>query len=193
MSKSVTEAARRAQVVAAAIEVLAEQGYGGTSFARIAKRAGLSSTGLISYHFAGKEDLVTEVAGTVLAEFEAFVRPRLAGLSSSAAQLRAFLVANVEFMAGHRAHLVALLEIGAAAGPAGPARLAQDVAGLAELFREGQRRGEFRAFDPEVMAHAVRSVRDGLLRRLVAEPELDLAACTAEVVTLFELATRAGE
>ena len=44
-------------------EVLAELGYGATSFRRIADRAGLSSTGLISYHFKGKQELVDSVAG----------------------------------------------------------------------------------------------------------------------------------
>ncbi|MEU6155652.1 TetR family transcriptional regulator [Actinosynnema sp. NPDC047251] len=34
------------------METLAESGYAGASFARIAKRAGLSSPGLLSYHFA---------------------------------------------------------------------------------------------------------------------------------------------
>ena len=37
----------------AAIETIAQAGYRDATFARIAERAGLSSTGLISYHFAG--------------------------------------------------------------------------------------------------------------------------------------------
>ena len=37
-----------------AITTIAELGYASASFARIAKRAGLSSTGLISYHFANR-------------------------------------------------------------------------------------------------------------------------------------------
>jgi AcrR family transcriptional regulator len=49
---------RRAQIITAAIEVIAEAGYAKASFSRIAKHAGLSSTGMISYHFAGKEDLL---------------------------------------------------------------------------------------------------------------------------------------
>lgn len=189
--KTFTETARRAQIVAAAIETLAELGLAQTSFARIAKRAGLSSTGLISYHFAGKEELITEVAGAVLAEFGAYVGPRMDGLDSAGAQLRAFLAANFEFMAAQRPKLLALLEIGPAlrSGSGDPGRLESDLAGLAELLREGQRRGEFRAFDPAVMALAIRSVRDGVLRRLAVEPELDLSACAAEVIRMFELAT----
>ncbi|MDQ6657199.1 MAG: TetR family transcriptional regulator, partial [Actinomycetota bacterium] len=42
--RSVTANARRSQIVAATIEVIAEVGYSQASFARISKRAGLSST-----------------------------------------------------------------------------------------------------------------------------------------------------
>jgi AcrR family transcriptional regulator len=55
------ETARRAQIVDTAIDLLAEHGYPDTSCAKIAKRAGLSSTGMISYYFAGKDDLIREV------------------------------------------------------------------------------------------------------------------------------------
>ena len=55
------ETTRRAQIVDAAIDVLAEHGYPDASFAKIAKRAGLSSTGMISYYLAGKDDLIREV------------------------------------------------------------------------------------------------------------------------------------
>ena len=60
-TRSVTATARRAQIVAATIDVIVESGYSQTSFARIAERAGLSSTRLISYHFAGKAELVGAV------------------------------------------------------------------------------------------------------------------------------------
>lgn len=44
-----TATARQAQIVAATVNVIADVGYGKTSFARIAERAGLSSPRLISY------------------------------------------------------------------------------------------------------------------------------------------------
>ncbi len=49
-------------------EVIAELGYPKASYARIAERAGLSSTGLISYHFADKSDLIGEVAASVIGQ-----------------------------------------------------------------------------------------------------------------------------
>ena len=64
--RSVTATARRAQIVAATVAVIAEEGYAQASFARIAQRAGLSGTRLISYHFAGKADLVAAVVEDVV-------------------------------------------------------------------------------------------------------------------------------
>jgi AcrR family transcriptional regulator len=58
--RTFTETARRAQIVQAAIDTIAELGYGRASLARIAERLGISK-GVISYHFAGKDDLIKEV------------------------------------------------------------------------------------------------------------------------------------
>lgn len=54
------ETARRAQIAAVAIDTFAGLGCAGASFARIAERLGISR-GLISYHFAGKDDLMRQV------------------------------------------------------------------------------------------------------------------------------------
>ncbi|MBN6036908.1 TetR/AcrR family transcriptional regulator [Amycolatopsis sp. 195334CR] len=188
---SVTEQARRKQIVDAAVAVIAAEGYAKASFGRIAKQAGLSSTGLISYHFANKRELMEEVVRAVLAEFTEFVLTRTDTAEGPAAQLRAFITANVEFAGTHRTHLLAMLDVARAEPGEGPDPLLEaDLRGLAELLREGQRLGEFREFDPVVMAVAIRSARDGLLLRLRAEPELDLAIYAEELGTLFDLATR---
>ena len=63
--RSFIEQSRRAQIVDAAISTIAEVGYAKASFARIAERAGLSSTGLISYHFANRAELIAEVVDRV--------------------------------------------------------------------------------------------------------------------------------
>ena len=193
--RTFTNEARRAQIITYAIETIAELGYARASFAQIAKRAGLSSTRLISYHFAGKDELMVEVMRTVLAEFAAFVRPR-AEADTVAGELRAFIEANVDFMRGHRAHLMALAEIAANARGSGAvatqtAEIAEaDLAGLAGLFRRGQRAGEFREFDTRVLAVAVLAMRDAVIAQLAKDPELDLAPYRRELVTLIELATR---
>jgi AcrR family transcriptional regulator len=105
--RTFTETARRAQIVRAAIETIAELGYGRASFGQIAKRAGLSSTGLISYHFAGKDELMGEVVTEVMGTFTAFVLPRMQAQRTKAGELRAFVESNVDFMRTHRTQLAA--------------------------------------------------------------------------------------
>ena len=51
---------RRASIVRAAFEVIAERGYRGTSLAAVADRVGLTQQGLMHY-FPTKEDLLTAV------------------------------------------------------------------------------------------------------------------------------------
>src|SRR5687768_12945642 len=66
-ARSTAAAARRAQILEATIAVIAEEGFAKASFARIRERAGLSSTRLISYHFAGKAELVAALVEHVVA------------------------------------------------------------------------------------------------------------------------------
>ena len=54
-----TEAARRTQIIACAIETLATLGYAQASLAHIAQRAGISK-GVIVYYFSSKEELYQE-------------------------------------------------------------------------------------------------------------------------------------
>ncbi len=182
---TVTEQARRAQIVAAAIRTVAELDYAGSSFKQIAARAGLSSTGLISYHFAGKQELVDEVFKEILAVFGAFVLERMNREDTAAGELRAFLRANVEFMRRHPDHLVALVRLRehAAAGDGSDS----DHRALADLLREGQRLGEFRAFDADVMALFVMALRNALVVKAGA---VDLEVCGDELVEMVERATK---
>src|ERR1700685_4680672 len=93
-SRTFSESARRAQIVDVAIRVAATAGYRNTSFARIAKEAGLSSTGIISYNFAGKDDLMREVIAEVLQVAGAYVQPRLDAVVGPRAKLRAYILAS---------------------------------------------------------------------------------------------------
>ncbi|MEV0644041.1 TetR/AcrR family transcriptional regulator [Phytomonospora sp. NPDC050363] len=187
-----TEQARRAQIVAAAIDTIAEDDLPKASFSRIARRAGLSSTGLISYHFAGRQDLLDEVVATVTADFTAYVLAR-GDDGTPAGGLRTFLAASLDYMREHRARLVAMLrvqEASAAAAEGAGDLAASDRAKLAALLVEGQRAGDFRDFDADVMAGFVLSLRNGVIARVAREPGFDPAACAGELVKVVELATR---
>jgi len=67
------------------------------------------------------------------------------------------------------------------------------VSPLLEIFRSGQAAGEFRPFDPDVMATLVQRAVDGLPFLLDLRPGLDISTYKREVVTTFELATRAAQ
>jgi AcrR family transcriptional regulator len=103
--------ARRAQIVDVAIRVAATDGYANTSFARIAREAGLSSTGIISYNFAGKDDLMREVVAEVWRAIEGYIAPRVEAAVGARAKLRAYIEANTAFLEDYPNHLTALIEV----------------------------------------------------------------------------------
>lgn len=186
-----TANARRAQIVTATIDVIAELGFAQASFARIAERAGLSSTRLISYHFAGKDELIAAVAEDVVASIGDFMAQRVGAETGAAGMLRAYIEGMVEFTVNHRARMKALLEIFLGGGMHYDADTEQTVIGHVEaILRHGQADGEFRDFDPRVMATAVQRAVEGLPFLLESVPDLDCAAYGRELVTLFELGTR---
>jgi AcrR family transcriptional regulator len=167
--RTVTESARRAQIVAAAIEVIAEVGLAKASFTRIARQAGLSSTGMISYHFAGKDDLLAACTSEIERVTREFMEPRLAAADGAAERLRAYVEANVELVAVHRSAVRALLDIlgNARTDDGRPAVESSVVNSRIELFeshvRAGQRTGEFAAGDPHVTALALIGAIDALV------------------------------
>jgi AcrR family transcriptional regulator len=182
-----TEQARRAQIVAAAVETIAELDYAQTSFKAIAARAGLSSTGLISYHFKNKQELVDVVFAEILKEFGAFVLERMNLQDTAAGELRTFLEANIAFLRAHRSHMLAFLRIRAHAAVGDGGVADSDHVALAELLREGQDKGEFRDFDPDTAAILILAMRNGVILR-----GTDLDACERELVTAVELMTKRG-
>ncbi|REF97449.1 TetR family transcriptional regulator [Asanoa ferruginea] len=192
VTETVTSGARRAQIVMAAIDTIAELGYGNASFARIAKRAGISSTRLISYHFDDKAELVRAVVGAVLAEAADYMGKRLRAGGTRPELLATYIESNLEFIAEHPTAIRAVNEIAANARADDGTSLVRledvddPVSRLATLFREGQEAGDFRPFDPVVMAVTLRAAIDAA----AARPDLDPHAYAAELVALFSLATR---
>jgi AcrR family transcriptional regulator len=193
VNDTVTASARRAQIVTAAIDTIAELGYGNASFARIAKRAGISSTRLISYHFDDKAELVRAVVGAVLGEAADYMGKRMRAAGGTRLDTMAtYIESNLEFIAGHPTAIRAVIEIAANARTEDgtplvrPGDVDDPVARLATMFREGQEAGEFRVFDPVVMAVTLRAAIDAA----ASGPGLDPHAYASELVALFTRAVR---
>ena len=192
-NRSFIETARRAQIVAAAIDTIAELGYARASFAQIARRAGLSSTGLISYHFGGKDELIAAVVDEVVGAMGRFMGDRMRTASAPREALRVYIEGNVEFIASHRSEMKALLDVFMNGGFHYDTDSEQAVLSpVEEILRAGQAAGEFRGFDTKVMSTLIQRAIDGLPFLLAAEPDLDLNAYASEVFTAFDLATRSG-
>lgn len=189
---SLTEQARRAQIVAAAIETIAELGYPRASFAQIAKRAGLSSTGLISYHFASKKDLDWAVVTEIYSRLQAHMTDAMTGISGPQAALVAYIEGLIDFMRRDPDALRAMAGVvmhGSVSYDAGSEIAATE--GISGILTWGQREGVFRDFDVQVMATTIQRSLDGIPLAQAVDEHLDLDTYTRELVTLFTLATQA--
>ncbi|GAB3917065.1 TetR family transcriptional regulator [Microlunatus endophyticus] len=195
MRGTFTEQARGIQIVSAAIEVIAEHGYSAASMGRIADRIGVSRA-LLNYHFRNREALIEAVVTEVYATGYRAVRPGMDAETTASGQLRAFIRGSVNFYLQSPQHIAALTEIiaGTQKGDFRPVaeHVSTELEAVALLFRDGQRAGEFRDFDPYVMARSVRGALDATLGARAADPDLDLDHCGDELIMLFENATKAG-
>lgn len=193
---SFTESGRRAQIVASAIEVIADVGYHKASFAKIAEHAGLSSTGMISYHFAGRDDLMREVVTEVMRLGESYLRPRIEAHADWADRLRASIEGNLDLCAEYPQHLAAIVEVlgnlhGSDADMTAFLETAEaHLAFQVDQLRAAQRAGAFCDFDPWVMMRAIRAAIDDVVRRAAHDPQLDVRAAGRELADLFDRATR---
>lgn len=198
---SVTEAARRAQIIGATIATIGELGYAKTSFARIKEKAGLSSTRIISYHFTNKAGLMQAVLSTVSDIKERFLTERAAGRTDPAdrrGMLREYIASEVAFLGAYPECVRVFLEMGAAGEDkdgwpmAKPVVEQLRVGQLTRQLTQGQREGAFGEFSPAIMAMAIRQAVDGVAAQLAADPELDLERYGTELADLFERTTRAS-
>ncbi|MGW5716842.1 TetR/AcrR family transcriptional regulator [Amycolatopsis sp. NPDC003865] len=189
-ARTFTESGRRAQIVRAAIEVIAEAGYLKASFSRIAKHAGLSSTGMISYHFAGKEDLLKACVTEIEEITGAFMQPRIDAAVGHVAQLRAFVEANVELVGEHPAEIRALIDLVKNAGSQS-AGVNGRLALFEEHFRTGQAAGAFGPLDARTTALALTAGLDAVVATAAANvPEpAELTRIGRELADLYVRAT----
>jgi AcrR family transcriptional regulator len=195
---SVTEAARRAQIVGATIGVIADLGYRKATFAKIKERAGLSSTRLISYHFTNKAGLMQAVLSTVVETKSEFLAERTGGGLDPADRpgyLRAHIETSIAFLRAYPECVRVLTELAANSddddGWIMTKVLVDDlrVHGLARQLKQGQAEGVFGEFTPELMAMSIAQAIDGVAAAYAADPSLDLEKYGREVADTFVKAT----
>ncbi|MFJ5679651.1 TetR/AcrR family transcriptional regulator [Streptomyces sp. NPDC093097] len=169
---------RRAQIITAAVEELADRGYDGLTLTRVAERAGVSK-GLIWHYFAGKDDLMESTAKATMTS----IRHRIAGtldLTDPVPDiLRAALRQAASLHLTHRVELAALDSIvHNLRHPDGSLRLTFDAyeetyQAQESLFRRGQAEGTLWDFDTRVMAVTYQGAIDVMLGYLRSNPHRD--------------------
>ncbi len=181
---------RRHEIIEATVRVLAEQGFSATSFARIREEAGLSSTRMISYHFDGKAALMQAVVEDVIRRAAAVMVPAMDAEETWSGKLSAYIRANLQFLAEDRLAARAVIEV-IQNSPRADSGLREDTSALmlSILLTHGQEAGEFREFDPLVVARSIRATIDAFA---VAMPSTAGAveSTTNEILALYRRATR---
>jgi TetR/AcrR family transcriptional regulator, transcriptional repressor of bet genes len=191
--------ARREQIMNAAIQTLDEIGFVKASLAQIAKRAGIS-TGLISYHFSDKNDLMNHLLMNLVEKSATYILERVHQESTAQAKLRTFIDASLAYQGIQPMHFTALLEIifNARTPDNTPYykltdELEEDVLlyELIQILRFGQEQGEFGTFNVYVMANSIQGAIGEYMSNSAIRDQVDLETYSKEVIETFEKATKA--
>lgn len=175
--------ARRQQIVDEALVVFARSGFHSGSLREIAKRVGLTPTGLM-HHFANKEELFTEV----LRQRDESIRaaagdPAEHTLIQQATKVVAY---NQESRGLTQLYATVSAEATDSEHPAHDEfarRYREGAEGAAPLLRAAQADGEMRAdIDPALAARLISAVMDGIQQQWLLDDDVDMNALFAEFV-----------
>ncbi|MEX3715844.1 TetR/AcrR family transcriptional regulator [Cytobacillus horneckiae] len=195
---SFIEKARRAQIVECAIETIAEVGYAQASLGQIAKRAKISK-GVISYHFANKEELMEQIPIEYYKAWHTYIFPRIEAQKSPKEMLRVYIESNLTFIDQNRQHVFAVIEMISNTRTAdGKLQFAAEhdeaiLLPIENILTLGMQEGVFREFtksSARVMALTIRSAVDGFTLEITRKPHLDVQEYTRELVTIFDKSTK---
>lgn len=192
------QSARRAQIIAAAIEVIAEIGWAQTSIRKIADRVGVAMSAVL-YHFGTKDNLVEAIIEQMYRTALSAVGPAVGAATSAPDRLAAYITSSIAYFDTHRSHLAALTQLGTGYQPAGGRRfeelgltpeLQQELAVLdpTSILTAGQQDREFGDFPVGSMALAIRGAINAVVEKILREPGFDARAYGADLVVIFDRA-----
>lgn len=164
---SFIERARRAQILAAAVDVVGNEGFGKASLARIARQAGVSK-GVVTYHFSTKDEILEQMVTDYFNRGWEFMEPRINAQPTAVGQVKAWVSSQLEFFTSHPSEFFAMAAVMSNhLNDDGSSRYDSDnqeaVDGLAEILTAGQQEGQLRDFNPGRVASIILRSIDGVL------------------------------
>jgi AcrR family transcriptional regulator len=185
---TLTERARREQLIGVTIETLARHGYAGTSLARIAEAAGISKAAVL-YHFPSKDAVVQAAYGHVIESLTTYVGAAVDALAGAAA-LEAYIRALVGYAGDHPDHTrVITAAIGESAAvtdtPHSPGRTEAVAALVAAAVSTGDLRPDT---DPRVTAIIVNGAVDGIVAEALLDPDFAAGPAAERLIAVLRRA-----
>ncbi|HET6733713.1 TetR/AcrR family transcriptional regulator [Mycobacterium sp.] len=193
--ESFTRSARKAQIVAAAIEVIAEVGFAQASIRKIADRVGIAMSAVL-YHFGTKDNLVDAIVEHMYRTMLTLVAPAVEAENTATGQLEAYIRSSISYFGKHRVALLALASLGTSYVPGDGRRfeelglrtdIAEQFAVLdpTAILAAGQRDGEFGDFPVQSTAIALRGAVNGVVERVLREPGYDAQSYAEDLIEVF--------
>lgn len=176
-----------------AVDAIVELGFHGMSVGEVARRAGVSK-GVVTYHFATKDDLIYEVVAQAFDSITASLQARLSRTRPQTF-VADYILAWIDYYRTHTRYVLAIGEIWSNFRDEGGRRrfgdeaVAGELADVQRALELGQAEGSRGPFSARVMAVTLKAALDAMLDQLARDPELDLEAYGDELVAMFERAT----
>ena len=201
--ESFTRTARKAQIVACAIEVIAEVGYPQASIRKIADRVGIAMSAVL-YHFGSKDNLVDAIVEQMYRTMLSLVVPALAAETTASGKLNAYIRSCIKYFGTHRAALLALTstatnfqsldgrrfdELGLSPEVSGQLAALDPLAILAA----GQNDGEFGDFPLESTAMALQGAVNSVVEKILREPGYNARGYGEDLVVIFGRVVGSGQ
>ena len=165
--------AKRAELLSAAITVIAHEGYAGASMRKVAQQAGCT-TGAVTYYFANKEEMVTAVAQSLFDEIDTLLE-----INQERIDIKAIVGQWLDSIGGDEPNgWLAWLQLLAHARhePAFASVIKQRYARFRQVFtsvlEKGQSQGLIRTdIAADLLADQVSAISDGWMMMMPIEPE----------------------
>ena len=184
---------RRQEIIRAAMEVFARNGFGGSTTREIAENAGISEA-MIYSHFRNKEDLYTAIIDEKLQESEPLYYPLDAMRNKDDPRVFTTIVSNYLRVHSEETNFLRLLLFSALEGHelagmfvAGPVRKFFEF--LADYIRERIDEGVFKPVNPEITSRCLLGMAHYfvLLREILGDETLNPIDHTEAIETIVNI------